>query len=439
MTPAEPTAPMKPHEPPVRIPVGLALASTLLLAACSDDATAAFPASDAADVAADGTADGSDSGTDVAQDAAPSCADLAPLDSTFELDPDGPTTQIHVDAAFDGDGIWFAYNTVGDDSFDVWITRIDCAGTTTVAPTRLDTVEGPNVIEPQLAVRDDGLLVVWQSDDGVSEFNLDLVGRTASLDGTPDGDAEWTYELRRDGAAQAGNAWMPAVAATDDGYVLVAAWGHDEATAFQTFVQELDPDGQPVGDAEDVEFVPAVSQVYPDVAWSDGATLVGWTASAEDGDRGRIVRLGQGAFAVRETGAESASVALRGDVALTVGDFGGEVRVTRLDDDGAEVESAVLGGSEGVDHSGVAAIDPSGTRGAVMWYRIVNGFRNSIRIAGLDLSQGVGLASQQAIDGVFDAGPYTASLTAIGGGVYLLAWSSGPSPDFRAYGRFVRL
>ncbi len=92
---------------------------------------------------------GLDAGPDVAPlDAGPdgstsdACADLLVTDTIFELDPDGPDTQIHVNAAFDGQGVWIVWNRPdGNNYFDVWAQRLGCDGEALVEPFRVNTTD----------------------------------------------------------------------------------------------------------------------------------------------------------------------------------------------------------------------------------------------------------------------------------------------------------
>ena len=43
--------------------------------------------------------------------------------------PQGPDTQIHPSAAFDGGGVWIVYNLPdATNGFDVYLTRLHCNG-----------------------------------------------------------------------------------------------------------------------------------------------------------------------------------------------------------------------------------------------------------------------------------------------------------------------
>ena len=429
------------------------LLSCCLILACGDDSGSTIFVGDDATDAADGTATG-DADGDADADAdprnadedtgPPACHSFAPTGETFEIDPDGPTTQIHAQAAFDGDGVWVIYNAAGDEgAFDVWLTRLDCAGNTTHPPRRLNTTVGPNVTEPAIAIGYEAILTLWQRDDPELESNLDIAGRVLDLDGEPLSDEDAVYELSRDGTPQSGNAWMPAAVGDDEGFVLVGAWGHDEATAFQVFVQRLSPLGEPVGDAQDVELDPGNGQVFPTVSTSDLGTLVAWTYSPVAGDdAGKVARVDGETFGPTTVDfIDGAHAAEGGGVALVAGGSAGDgdVHVARVAADGTLGTPLQLGERGRVDIAGTPAIDPNGLTGALMYYRVVQGIRNQVVVTGLDLSEDVHLASEFVIPDVGDAAPYTPSITAIGGNTYLLVWSAGASPDLRLYGRFVRL
>ena len=80
-----------------------------------------------------GTDSASDSGSDTG--GGDLCLDQISLDTVMELDPEGPDTQIHVNATFDGEGIWVVWNRPDSSSyFDVWAQRLGCDGAPLVSP-----------------------------------------------------------------------------------------------------------------------------------------------------------------------------------------------------------------------------------------------------------------------------------------------------------------
>ena len=130
-------------------------------------------------------------------------------------------------------------NAVEHPVFDVWLTRVGCDGTVVRLPAQVDSQDGPGAIEPQIAVNRHGVLVAYQTDTPGAEHNLDLVARSFTPDGAPFDAVERVLELSRDGEPNPGNAWMPTLTATQDAFAIAAAWGHDDAPAFQVLLQEI--------------------------------------------------------------------------------------------------------------------------------------------------------------------------------------------------------
>ncbi len=420
-----------------------------LIGACGDDGTTLLPAVDAGDVT-----DTRDTAPDEdVPPPLPACLEVVVTDTPFAIDAAGPATQIHAAAAFDGREIWVVYNRpVDDDSggFDVWMTRLSCDGTASLEPRRINAIGGRILTEPEVAVGHERLLVVWQSDNGTGADNLDIMARAFSLDGEPLADAESPLEMTRGGVAQTGNAWMPALAATDDGFFVAGSWGHDDAPAFQVFVQNLTPDGEPIGDAADVALGPQVGQVFPDLTVGDGmSAVVSWTETAVGAtDVPRIARLGGDApFDEQGLGdleGGGTGVVARGDTtfAALTGDSEtiGDVIIHRVGPSGPVGAGTRIGMARRIDHTPSLALDPVENTGLVMWYRVISGFRNDVVVQpffweGAD--DEVAMAPGAELTPVDPAAPYGTVVVALGDRHYFVAWSEGVSPDLRVTGRIV--
>ncbi|MFH2004951.1 MAG: hypothetical protein ABI333_00060, partial [bacterium] len=207
----------------VRIPA----VTALLLVGCVDSGA------DEPDAALDATVQ--DAGGDAAPDGGIVDPCEAPLkDTVFELDPDGPDTQIHVAAAFDGEAVWIVYNRPDSRGyFDVYGLRLGCDGAVVLPPFMINTTD-ENDVDPTLAVADGNVYVTWASDNNTGVNNMDILFRTFDVDGTPIMAADQILETTHDGTPVVGNAMAPDVAALPNGqFVVAGARGLDVAPGFQ--------------------------------------------------------------------------------------------------------------------------------------------------------------------------------------------------------------
>ncbi len=421
-----------------------ALSLALLIAACSDsDEQGQTDERIERDAAAD-----ADAGGDTSTGA--TCLDLAADEPAFNVGLAGPDLRINPAAVTDGERIFFVYNTRGEaDDFDIWLSVVACDGTQLQDPIQLDTVAGPNVIEPQIALGDSSIAVVWQSDNGSGENNLDIYLRMLDLNGTPLTDSETIVEMSRNGAPQSGNAWMPALTSADDGFILAGAWGHDDAVAFQAFTQAIAADGSLIGDAQDTVVEPDVGQVYPSVASQGGRQLVTWSRTPVEGDESTQLQLsdngntfspvelaspaaGTAAVAFGET----TMVAAWGEaLASGSGVFLGVVQPDGTIGARAQVSPA----SDNRGHFSPIVAFGDGDAGAVVWYRNISGFRNDVFVAPFEVIGG-GIDVGQAVQvNTSPAAPYSPVLLPLGNDYWLVADVEGTNPDFNVEARVVRL
>ena len=378
------------------------------------------------------------------------CAERLRIDESFQIDPNGQATQIHAAAAFDGQGIWFAYNRPGANRlFDVYATRVACDGGHLVAPFRVTQAAGRNDTEPQIAVAGDRVVIVWQSDDQSGADNLSLFVRTYDRDGqaqTPERSLKG--ELTRNGQAQSGNTWMPALVATEDGFAVAGSWAHDEAARFQVFVQLFDHAGQPAGEAMDARLEPTTSQLFPALtAGADGSLLVAWTRSPDQGDeqvyltrftRGSTVATDTASVAAGTTGA-GLHTTPGGQTYLSFNGATPDPQVVLMDAHrlGPGAPSLSIGAAGRVDHGGAAAGD--GIDGVVAYYRQTSGIRNQVFLQYFERAPGgFALGSERIVPAGGPAAPYSIVLLGVAPGTYFVAWSEGVSPDFFIHGRFTR-
>ncbi len=406
-----------------------------------------------ADAGLDAGPDGSlpDAGSDAGPDGGlgDACADLLVTGTIFELDPDGPDTQIHVNAAFDGDGVWVVWNRPdGNNYFDVWAQRLGCDGLPKVAPFRVNTTDH-NEIDPAVAVADGNVYMVWQADNNTGVNNMDILLRTYGVDGTPIMAADAIVETTYDGTPVTGNVMSPGVTALPGGtFAVSGVRGLDVAPAWQVFAQRLNADGSLVQEALSPIIEPAATHLYPALAARPDGTLHLAYTRAEGTDE----HIYHTAFAADATtpdpdppveaiaGAEGTGAALAsspgGDVVYLAFGDGSDIVLTTTDAAGGP-SPVITNDGVGLAHSPVIATREGG--GAMVYYSNVGGLNNELYATAfaydgtsITLSDGV-LILPQTVP------PYQASITHITGDVYFIAWSGGANPDYRISGTYVEL
>lgn len=394
----------------------------------------------------EGNDDGSSSGEPV------SCASPV-LDQTFELDPGGVDGQIQPGVTFDpaADGVWVTYNVPsadGSGKFDVMVTRVGCDGDAQVGPTLVNQTGGDNDIDPELARVGDDIVVVWSSDDGSGGAgNLSIRMQTLDLDGNPQLEDDAVLQTTLGGRPFVGSAWMPRLAAGDAGELaIVGTRAVEAASAFQVFVQRIDPGAQSIG--ETIAFAPIVDVHHdtPHLVFDDAGDVIATWVRTEDFEL-RQVELGQvvgdafeddvPALALDDAARGPALALTDQGVLLAMGQpqgNGGRIRVSRV---AAGTDPVYAGDGSSVDHTPAIVGIPGGA--AVVWYRNLGGLANEVWTARID-DDGESLAIGEASvvpDAV--AAPYATTMTHVGGGVVFVAWAQGDSPNFRAYGRFIAI
>lgn len=341
----------------------------------------------------------------------PQCGSLP--SGTLQPDAGGPPTQIHGYGAPDARGAWVAWNRVrsGASDFDVWIAHLGCDGAVDVGP--LVVADGvDNELDPAVAVREDGVLVAWQADVG-GERNLRVRWRLLDPEtGDPRGAAS---ELEA-----TGNAWMPAVAAAPEGFVLVAAVGGERV--FEATRVRLDTDGA-AGGPERLGGDPGEGDSFPDVAVADdGAVHVAWRRGESvwgwSGD-GPAERLAADAFApaVGAHGVQAwvGYVTRKG---LRVGPAG-EVAVLAVTD-ATPTGLAVAGTDDGA---------------FVGWYGEGDGAFGSLHLGRTDASGGLVGQVELAASGV--PAPYPLHVARAGPDHAFVVWQEGVGRDLALRAAFV--
>jgi hypothetical protein len=365
----------------------------------------------------------------------PTCADTAAAtDAVFDFDPDGPDGQIHAYGVAVSDGVWVVYNRPGSaGAFDVYATKLSCAGVPIVAPVLLSQSDD-NEVDPAAAWDDqtNQLLVVWSADQSASGKtpNLSLRSRLVSASGQPIGEVR-PLDLQRKGAPVGGNVWMPQLATNPaGGFALVGTWGHDDAPGFQTFAQSLDAQGGLVGDGEDIGPDPASSHDAPVVAFAaDGARVVAYSSVANDSPSGQGYdvwtkiggaapenRLPEGGHATIASGPSGAWIAAQ--------DVAGRLDAAAPTKRKGLYQPAIAAGAVGAS---LVAYTKAANKAPLHAYRL--GDDGAFVGAGVELSNG--------------AAAYPLHLEAMkgatGGDVFFVAFQEGAGQTIRGKARFFRV
>jgi hypothetical protein len=271
------------------------------------------------------------------------------------------------------------------------------------------------------------------------------------VDGTARMAGDAILETTHLGAPVTGNVMGPALAAFADGrFVIAAMRGLDDASAFQSFGQWVDEDGDAIGAAFDAWFEPTAEQDYPTaaplpagglyLAWertdASGLTTVVHALYTDDSTLpdpappvelvGSLEGMSPSAAAHPTLGRPFVAFVTEDGIVIADGsDLSGEATHTLLD--------VPLG----LNHSPSVATSPDG--GAVAWYLNLSGFRNEVwaqRFGWTGTGFTLGDVTRVA-EG--PAPPYPVGITHLEGNLYFLVWCEGASPDFRIWGQIVSL
>ncbi|MCA9605501.1 MAG: hypothetical protein KC619_07890 [Myxococcales bacterium] len=419
--------------------VGIALLGLLLSAAC--DGRTDLDASVGDDAGQDGGA-----ALDAGIDAGPrTCADQL-AERRVSLDPDGPLTQIHPSAVFDGEGIWVVYvrPEPGGGNFDVWATRRGCDGAVLVAPFLVQADPAGNDIDPAIARSGDQLLVAWNTDDGTGGTdNLQVRYRVMDLDGTLHGDRDETLRTVRMGTPITDNHLGADVAATSTGFVVAGARAVPDVMRFQAYAQRLDRSGALVGEALEPLLEPMVTQSNAaiGVAADDGLFLA-YDRAPDDTTAPTQVMLSRLDGSAPELALEGLEASGGADVLVD----GDATWVAMSGDDGAQIDLRIFDASEplatrvfrtlgeagAVDHSPQLARSGDGAV-AVAWFRQIRGFSNELLVASVTDPA----STPATVDSPVPS--YAPAITHVMNDWWFVSYAIGDSPDFRLVGRFVQL
>lgn len=374
-----------------------------------------------------------------------------PFDGIVPVDLWGPDTQVNAAAAYDGAGIWVAYNrrdADGGNGLDVFATRIGCDGAVLVEPFLVNEAVAFNETDPSVAVSGDTVMFAWQSDSGATPINLSVWYRSYFTDGSPRMEADRILDFDPADATAGPRAWMPALAGTELGFTLATAAAPDGFGGFQVWLQDLDRDGDAPGAG--LYVLPDVdhSQVWPALGLgSEGGLFIAWQRESVDGPTAvqYVTRTPDGVSPpmIRSDGTTAPSVALDATEDLTwiaMGYAPGaehNVALFAADSIEAGAELHVLDNDGEIDHTPIVVSGPEAN--AVAWFRSLGGMKNDVLVRAFQGDAGTPkwIGAERTLNPV-PAGPYAPSIVALPGGFFVV-WSDGDAPDFRAKGRFVTL
>lgn len=379
------------------------------------------------------------------------CRDEMALDSPIDVDIDGPDTQIHAALAFDGRGLWVTYNLPdSSNGFDVYLTRLACDGQVLLAPFQVNTTDS-NDVDPDIAIGDNAIAVVWSPDNGTGTNNMDATYRMFNHDGSPRMASDQTLETRYAGNLVEGNVMSPQVIALPGGgFAITAIRGIPAAAGFQAFVQRLDDDGNLQGAAIDgyvedgrYDSLPSISaSANGDIYWTyvrggnemDNEVVqlkIPAGTSTPQPQPPRVVASSSGdssSFyaAAPSHGQAYLAYAYNSNISLLDG--------SRFASDVAFVE---LGVGSGLDYAPRVVAKPGG--GVVFWYRNVSGYRNQFLAQGFAFDGSVfNTADQRSVTDA-EVPPYAPAATYLFDDYYAVAWSEGSSPAYRVKMSLVQL
>ncbi len=369
-----------------------------------------------------------------------------------EPDPLGPDTQIHASVCFDGEALWAAYslpNSLG--LFDVWATRVECNGETSVEPFQLGDKPEQNETAPRITCASSAVFIAWGVDTGAHENNMEISFTSFTRDGIPIIEEPKKLETTRQSVPVTRNMMYPVTAAIDEESIwLAGVRGIEETGTFHVFLQEIDLTGNLKGEAHEPVTEPGITHLLPALSISPSKDIyLSWNRFASSGeDEIFHTVLKSGSASAEEPvnaienikGLSSAYWAGGSDgverAVLAVGTTGGNILLTNGDVLDPSEPFVYAGDTSEMDHS--PALAGGEQSGMLAFYRNISGLRNMViaqpfRFEGREIILG-----EETMITEGPAAPYSLSLTYVGENIYFAAWSEGISPEFRIKGRFFR-
>jgi hypothetical protein len=393
-----------------------------------------------------------------------SCSTVQVLETTFTLDTPARTS-LHPRLLFDGTALWVVYSSPPDETsnnFATWLTRVGCDGQTVAGPTLVSQSPELNSVSPDIARNGDDVLVAWAGDDGdsASIMNLQVYSRAFAPDGSPRGD-EVKLVTTAGGQTLTQNNWMPRLQPVPgaSGFWLAGSRVLPSIDRFSAYVQRLDGQGAPLGDAVDLDPRTGSGTFNPALAVTGGGDLVvGWQRVPDAAGTSNYIEIArvEGGTQVTDvepgltdddtTASDYVSAAAAGERAYVAfhggpddhdGSTSEDVQV-HLDTQPIGTDRVVLGGA-GMDVLAQVAAHPQ-AGGAIAWVKL--SVSRTLNLQPFtDTASGVALAGEKLTVpselGVGTNGP--PALVHLHDHVYAVAWIESEDGVFRIRLRLVEL
>lgn len=292
-----------------------------------------------------------------------------------------------------------------------------------------------NHIDPSVAVSDDRVIVVWNSDDGTGgSSNLQIHYRTFELDGTPIDAQQQRLTTAVDGVDITQNHTFGKVTARADGFTIGGLRAHPQSPAFVAFAQVLDLDGAFVGEAYSAPIEAGISHL-------DAAAAGDWLVfqrSADD-DSVRTMEL-----STAQPGPSLPDASGGALLPPTVGSGNAPIIAATRSDLNTPYVSVLVEGSPAnligaaPQHNPSLATNDDNVFG-VVFHRNQGGLDNRVVMQRLSTDGSATRMLAPFGDEVVlddESPPYPPSIAWVGTG-WLVTWSRGSSPNFTTWGQVI--
>ena len=405
----------------------------------ADEPTSTTAASSSSSTGSESTTEETSTSTSTASDETGSTTPEETCDgfvpgASFEIAADVSTTRIHPHAAGDATGAWFSFvhPEPAGSLFDVSVMHLRCADDIDVPPQLANTEPG-NDIDASVAVFDDRVLVVWNTDDGQGgDSNLQIHARIYDDTGTPVAPSQLRVTTSVEGTPITGNHTFGVVTATPGGFAVAGLRAHPDSPAFVAFAQAIDSDGALSGEAFGAPVEGGVSHLL--ASSSDGWLAYG--RSDADTDQVFVVHPDvEAAAAFDGVTAGGGQVLARSEGAPIVAGTIGEGNAIDVGLSVGTGPALLLGEPGAIEHSPTVAASPDGAL-AVVYHRNLGGLNNAVIFQRLRLEGETLMPDGEAVELDTMSPPYPPSITWTPGG-WLVTWSRGQSPDFATWGQVL--
>ena len=376
------------------------------------------------------------------------CLEAIKLDTDFPLLGSAGEMQVHLDADFDGQRLYLAYNTANTETEAMGIHGRTLACDGTLGDEVTISQEQSLFTDPQIAAGASDIMVLWQRDEAdLGPNNLDLFAQPYTKAYEPLTEDNILLEMKREGAPEVKNAWMASVVPARMGvYWAFGSRGHSQATTFQTFGQLLDSTGQTLCDSIDLNLAPEIGQVYPVSDAKGDRVLIAWEATLDQGteieyilSEGGLLHLATPDLTNVQGDAQRPAVALNHDGeqgALAFFVQSGSISKVLLMDPLQPTNVIQVGRSDKIAHSPAVALGKNG--GVILWLENISGTKNNAYFQPFQWQEDryvlLGVPTPITSEKVL---PYAPLVLHLDDDHYFLGWMAGDYPNYQAYGRFI--